>query len=42
MTQAKLKRNDKEYLLYQAEFMGIFNSLLNRPSSYRPYEIHKN
>ena len=42
MIKSKINRNDKEYQLFKAEFMGIINSIFNRPSSYRPYEIYKN
>ena len=41
MIKAKISKNDKDYHLFRAEFMGIINSILNRPSSYRPYEIDK-
>ena len=42
MINAKFKKNHEEYCLCKAEFLGIVNSIFNKPSSYRPYETDIN
>jgi GT2 family glycosyltransferase len=38
MIICKLYRKDKELSIYKNEFLGIVNSILNKPSNYRPFE----
>ena len=42
MISTKFKKNHDEYHLCRAEFLGIINSIFNKPSSYRPYETDVN
>ena len=42
MIVCKIKQNHKDYALCKAEFLGIVSSILNKPSSYRPYETELN
>ena len=34
----KIYKKEKEYILQKNEFSGIWASVFNRPSSYRPFE----
>ena len=42
MVSAKFHKDHEGYCLSRAEFLGIINSIFNKPSSYRPYENNKN
>ena len=35
---SKIKKNNKNYMLHKTEFSAIISSIMNKPSSYRPFE----